>query len=91
MLESALFSALLTLVVVIAFMVACPVLCFFFSIFSDSLNINGSFEKIGTSLVSLIFIPFVLFFKIIDAITSPFIEPKMKQAIDNRNNMRAAN
>ncbi len=89
MFESALMSGFLTLVVLIAFMVACPVLCIIFSIFSDSMNINGSFEKIGVSLVSLIFIPFVLFFKIIDAITSPFIEPKMKHAIDNINSLRA--
>ena len=88
MFESALVSGFLTFVVIIAFMVACPVLCFFFSIFSDSININGTFEKVGTSLVSLIFIPFILFFKIIDAITSPFIEPKMKQAIDNINSLR---
>ena len=89
MFESALVSGLLTLVVLVAFMVACPVLCFFFSIFSDSININGVFEKIGITFVSLIFIPFVLFFKIIDAITSPFIEPRMKHAIANVNSLRA--
>lgn len=89
MFESALVSGFVTFVVFVAFMVACPVLCIFFSIFSDRMNINGTFEKIGVSLVSLIFIPFVLFFKIIDAITSPFIEPRMKDAIDNINNLRA--
>ncbi|MSN24518.1 MAG: hypothetical protein GJV46_01480 [Geobacter sp.] len=88
MFESALASGLLTLVVIVAFMVACPVLCILFSIFSDSININGSFEKIGDSLVSLVFLPIVLFFKIIDTITSPFIEPSMKEAIENRNSMR---
>lgn len=88
MLESALAYGFLTLVVIIAFMVACPVLCFIFSIFSDSINLNGTFEKLGSSCINLVFIPFVLFFKIIDAITSPFVEPRMKQAIDNRNSMR---
>jgi hypothetical protein len=89
MFESALASGLLTLVVLGAFMVACPVLCFCFSIFSDSININGIFEKIGVSLVNLMFIPLILFFKIIDAITSPFVEPNMKYAIDNANSLRA--
>ena len=87
--ESALMSGFFTLVVIVAFMVACPVLCIIFSIFSDSININGTFEKLGISLVSLIFIPFILFFKIIDAITSPFVEPEMKQAIKNINSLRA--
>ncbi len=89
MFESALASGLLTLVVLAAFVVACPVLCFFFSIFSDSMNIDGPFEKIGVAFVSLIFIPFILFFKIIDAVTSPFIETKMKYAIDHANDLRA--
>lgn len=89
MFESALVSAFVTFVVFVAFMVACPVLCIFFSIFSDSININGTFEKMGISLVSLVFIPFILFFKIIDAITSPFIEPTMKDAIKNINSLRA--
>jgi predicted tellurium resistance membrane protein TerC len=89
MFESALVSGFLTFIVLVAFMVACPVLCFMFSIFSDSINLNGPFEKIGIAFVNLIFIPFVLFFKIVDAITSPFIEPKMKSAIENRNNLRA--
>lgn len=89
MFESALVSGFLTFVVLVAFMVACPVLCIIFSIFSDSINISGTFENIGVSLVNLIFIPFVLFFKIIDAITSPFIESNMKEAIENRNNLRA--
>jgi hypothetical protein len=88
MLGSSLVLAFITLVVFIAFMVACPVLCIIFSIFTDSININGTFEKAGTSFVDLIFIPFVLFFKIIDTITSPFVEPHMKDAIDNINNMR---
>lgn len=89
MFESALVSGLLTLVVLAAFMVACPVSCFFFSIFSDTLNLNGSFDKIGESIVSLVFIPFILLFKIIDAITSPFVEQRMKYAIDHRNDLRA--
>ena len=89
MFESTLITVLFTLVFFVAFMVVCPVLCLFFSIFTDSLNLNGSFEKIGTSVVSLVFIPFILFFKIIDAITSPFVEPKMKYAIDNANSLRA--
>lgn len=89
MFESALVSGFLTFIVLVAFMVACPVLCFMFSIFADSINLEGHFEKIGIAFVNLIFIPFVLFFKIIDAITSPFIEPKMKRAIENRNNLRA--
>lgn len=88
MFESALVSGLFTLVVLVAFMVACPVLCLLFSIFSDSINLSGSFEKIGIAFVNLIFIPFVLLFKIIDAITSPFIEPTMKHAIENRNSLR---
>lgn len=88
MVESGLVSGLFTLVVFVAFMVACPVLCIMFSIFSDSINIGGSFEKMGIAFVNLIFIPFVLLFKIIDAITSPFVEPTMKHAIDNRNNLR---
>lgn len=89
MFESALASGLFALVFFVAFMVACPVLCFMFSIFSDSMNIDGPFEKIGVSFVSLIFIPFILFFKIIDAVTSPFIETKMKYAIDHANDLRA--
>lgn len=88
MFESTLVNVLFTLVFFVAFMVACPVLCFFFSIFSDTLNLNGSFDKIGESIVSLIFIPFILLFKIIDAITSPFVEPRMKYAIDHRNDLR---
>lgn len=88
MFESALLSALVTIVVLIAFMVACPVLCFCFSIFSDSINVNGIFEKAGIAFVNLIFIPFVLFFKIVDAFTSPTIEPKMKHALENINSLR---
>ena len=87
--ESALASGLLTLVVLCAFMVACPVLCLCFSIFSDSINLNGAFEKIGEAVVSLVFIPVVIFFKIVDAITSPFVEPEMKYAIDHINSLRA--
>jgi hypothetical protein len=86
--ESALASGLLTLIVICAFMVACPVLCFIFSIFSDSINLNGAFEKLGVTVVSLVFIPVTIFFKIIDAITAPTIEPKMKYAIDNANSLR---
>ena len=89
MFESTLINVLFTLVFFVAFMVACPVLCFCFSVFSDTLNLNGSFDKIGESVVSLIFIPFILLFKIIDAITSPFVESKMKYAIDHRNDLRA--
>lgn len=89
MFESALASGLLTLVVLAAFMVACPVLCICFSIFADNINLNGSFEKIGESVVSLIFIPIILFFKIFDAIKSPFIAPDMKYAIDNINSLRS--
>ena len=89
MFESTLVTVLFTLVFFVAFMVICPVLCFFFSIFTDTLNLNGSFDKIGESLVSLIFIPFILLFKIIDAVTSPFVDPKMKYAIDHRNDLRA--
>lgn len=89
MLESALVNGLLTLVVLAAFMVACPVLCLFFSIFSDILNLDGAFEKLGASVVSLAFIPFIFFFKVIDAITSPFVEPHMKEAIDNINSFRS--
>ena len=89
MFESVLASVLFTLVFFVAFMVICPVLCFFFSIFADTLNLNGSFEKIGETVVSLIFIPFILLFKIIDAVTSPFIEPKMKYALDHANDLRA--
>ena len=89
MFGSVLVSVLFTLVFFVAFMVICPVLCFFFSIFTDTLNLNGSYEKIGESVVSLIFIPFIMLFKIIDAITAPFIEPKMKYAIDHANNLRA--
>lgn len=88
MLESALASGVLTLAVFGAFMVACPVLCFMFSIFSDSMNISGAFEKIGISVVDLIFIPVVLFFKIVDAVTSPFVESDMKYAIDHANSLR---
>lgn len=86
--ESALASGLLTLVVLGSFMVACPVLCLFFSIFADSINLGGAFEKIGESVVNLVFIPIIIFFKIVDAVTSPFIEPKMKYAIDNANSLR---
>ena len=89
MFESTLVNVLFTLVFFVAFMVACPVLCFCFSIFSDTLNLNGSFDKIGESLVSLIFIPFILLFKIIDAVTSPFVDPKMKYAIDHRDDLKA--
>src|SRR6185369_3287236 len=89
MLESALGSGLLTLVVLAAFMVACPVLCICFSIFADNINLNGAFDKLGAFVVSLIFIPIILFFKIIDAIKSPFIDPEMKYAIDNINSLRA--
>ncbi|HEY3306821.1 MAG TPA: hypothetical protein VGJ93_00050 [Desulfuromonadaceae bacterium] len=89
MLESALANGLLTLAVLAAFMVACPVLCLFFSIFSDILNLNGSFEKLAASVIGLAFIPFILFFKIIDMITSPFVEPHMKYAIDNINSFKA--
>lgn len=91
MFESAIASGFLTLAVFGAFMVACPVLCFFFSIFSDSVNINGTFEKIGIAIVDLVFLPVVLFFKIVDAVTSPFIEPKMKYAIDHANSLRGRN
>ncbi|OGR26003.1 MAG: hypothetical protein A2X83_12380 [Desulfuromonadales bacterium GWD2_54_10] len=83
------FDIILTVAVLAAFMVACPVLCFFFSIFSDTLNLNGSFDSIGESIVGLIFIPFIILFKIIDAITSPFVDPTMKYAIDHRNDLRA--
>lgn len=91
MFESTLISVLVTLVFFVAFMVICPVLCLFFSIFTDTLNLSGSFEKIGVAAVSLIFIPFTLLFKIIDAITSPFIAPEMKYAIDNANSLRSRN
>ena len=89
MFESALASVIVTVVVLAAFMVACPVLCFFFSIFSDTLNLNGSFDKIGEAIVGLVFIPFIILFKIIDAVTSPFVDPRMKYAIDHRNDLRA--
>jgi hypothetical protein len=71
-------------------MVACPVLCFIFSIFADSININGSFEKLGDTVINLAFIPFIIFFKIVDAVTSPFVEPEMREAIDNRDSLRAS-
>lgn len=87
--ESALASGLLTLVVLGSFMVACPVLCFIFSIFADSINLGGAFEKIGESVVSLVFIPIIIVFKILDAVTSPFIAPDMRYAITNANNLRA--
>ena len=91
MLESVLANGILTLVVLAAFMVACPVLCLFFSIFSDILNLNGAFEKIGAAVVSLAFIPVIIFFKIIDAVTSPLVEPHMKYALDNINSLKARN
>lgn len=89
MFESTLANVLFTLVFFVAFVIACPACCIAFSIFSDSLNINGSFDSIGESLVSLIFIPFILLFKIIDAITSPFVSSNMRYAIDHRNDLRA--
>ncbi len=86
--ESALASGLLTVVFLGAFMVACPLLCIIFSIFSDSINLNGAFEKIGETVISLVFIPIILFFKILDMVTSPFVEPEMRYAIDNVNSLR---
>lgn len=87
--ESSLLSGLLTFVFLCWFMVACPVACIAFSIFSDSINIGGTFEKIGIALTNLIFIPLIMIGNILDAITSPFTSPDMREAINNRNNLRA--
>ena len=82
-------DSILTLLVLCWFMVACPVLCICFSIFADSINLSGTFEKIGETVVSVLFVPIFLLGKILDAITSFFIEPNMKYAIDNANNLRS--
>lgn len=87
--ESSLISGLLTFVFVCWFMVACPVGCLIFSIFSDTININGPFEKIGIAFTNLIFAPLIMIGNIIDGITSPFVSPEMRTAINNRNNLRA--
>jgi len=87
--ESSLVSGLITLVVLGWFMVACPVLCIAYSIFADSINISGIFEKIGDAVVNLIFIPVILLGKILDAVTSPFVAPDMKYAIDHANSLRS--
>ena len=86
--ESTLVSNLITLVVLGWFMIACPVLCICFSIFSDTINIGGIFEKIGDTVVNVVFIPIILLGKILDAVTSIFIEPDMKYAIDHANSLR---
>lgn len=86
--ESSLISGLLTLVVVCWFMIACPVGCFIFSIFSDSLNISGAFEKAGIAFTSVIMIPFFIFGKIVDAVTSPFVAADMRYAIDHRDDLK---
>jgi hypothetical protein len=77
------------IVYVCVFMIACPLVCFVFSIFSDSMNIGGAFEQIGLLFVNIVFIPFILIGKIIDAFTSPLIAADMKCAIDHRNSLRA--
>lgn len=86
--DTGLVAGLFDIIVLGWFMVACPVLCVCFSIFADSINLGGAFEKIGGAAVTVTFVPVILLGSIVDAVTSPFIEDDMKDAIDNADSLR---
>lgn len=87
--DSALVAGLFALGVLGWFMVACPVLCICFSIFADSINLGGAFERIGGAAVTVAFVPVFLLGSVLDAVTSPFIEDDMQYAIDNADSLRS--
>ncbi|HBG06397.1 MAG: hypothetical protein A2075_21860 [Geobacteraceae bacterium GWC2_58_44] len=84
MLGTSLFSLLMLAIGTCLFMVAGLAVCIAISIFTDTINLDGSFDGIAEKVIALVFVPILLAARVIDVVMWLFVPANIKYALSSK-------